>query len=466
MNTDNNAITRDDKSLLFQITKFIVPLMLTGVLQLLYNAADSIVVGRWDGPNALAAVTSVGSLVNLLLNVFMGFSVGTAVAVAHDYGANDERGVHRTIHTSIMLSVVCGIVVGIIGFIFSGTFLEWMGSPANVIDKSKLYLMIYFIGTPANMVYNFGASILRSIGETKKPLYFLASAGLLNVILNVVLVIGFGLGELGYGVIGVGVGTGVSQYVSAVCIIVYLVKRKDSAHLDLKKLKIYPDKLKKIITVGLPAGLQGRAFSLSNVLIQSSINSFGEYAVAGNGATANIEGFTYMAMNSVYHATLTFVGQNVGARKYNKIGRVVFTCIILVIVIGVVLGYLTYFFGEELLSLYLDKNAEGFDSAVAYGVERMFYISLTYFLCGLMEVMVGAQRGMGMSLTPMVNAFLGTCLLRILWIKIVFAAFQTLPFVYISYPISWIFTTTAHGIFYFIKLRKLKKQQLTAPTSV
>lgn len=458
MNSDNNAVTRDDKPLLLQITKFILPLMLTGILQLLYNAADSIVVGRWDGPNALAAVTSVGSLVNLLLNVFMGFSVGTAVTVAHDYGAKDEAGVQKTIHTSITLSLLCGVVVGIIGFIFSGTFLEWMDSPENVIESSKLYLMIYFLGTPANMVYNFGASILRSIGETKKPLYFLTAAGILNVILNILLVITFGLGERGYGVVGVGVGTIVSQYVSAICVIVYLIRRKDVAHLDIRKLKIHPDKLRKIITVGLPAGLQGIAFSLSNVLIQSSINSFGEFAVAGNGAAANVEGFTYIAMNALYHATLTFVGQNVGARKYHKINKVVVTCMVLVVVVGIVLGSLTYIFGEELLSLYLDKSDEGFDLAIAYGRERMLYISLTYFLCGAMEVMVGAQRGLGMSLVPMINALVGTCVLRIAWIKIVFAALLTLSSVYISYPISWVFTTTAHCIFYAVRLHKIKKQ--------
>lgn len=458
MNSDNNAVTRDDKPLLLQITKFILPLMLTGILQLLYNAADSIVVGRWDGPNALAAVTSVGSLVNLLLNVFMGFSVGTAVTVAHDYGAKDEAGVQKTIHTSITLSLLCGVVVGIIGFIFSGTFLEWMDSPENVIESSKLYLMIYFLGTPANMVYNFGASILRSIGETKKPLYFLTAAGILNVILNILLVITFGLGERGCGVVGVGVGTIVSQYVSAICVIVYLIRRKDVAHLDIRKLKIHPDKLRKIITVGLPAGLQGIAFSLSNVLIQSSINSFGEFAVAGNGAAANVEGFTYIAMNALYHATLTFVGQNVGARKYHKINKVVVTCMVLVVVVGIVLGSLTYIFGEELLSLYLDKSDEGFDLAIAYGRERMLYISLTYFLCGAMEVMVGAQRGLGMSLVPMINALVGTCVLRIAWIKIVFAALLTLSSVYISYPISWVFTTTAHCIFYAVRLHKIKKQ--------
>lgn len=447
----------EEKPLLPQIIKFILPLMLTGILQLLYNAADSIVVGRWDGPNALAAVTSVGSLVNLLLNLFMGFSVGTAVTVAHDYGAKDYKGVQRTIHTSIMLSLVCGVALGIIGYIFSGTFLEWMDTPENVIEKAKLYLMIYFIGTPANLVYNFGASILRSIGETKKPLYFLTISGILNVILNVALVIGCGLGDRGLGVIGVGVGTIVSQYVSAVCVIVYMMKRTDCAHFAWKEMRIYGDKLKKIIRVGLPAGIQGIAFSLSNVLIQSSINSFKEFAVAGNGACANVEGFTYMAMNSVYHATLTFVGQNVGAKKYHRINKVFLTCLALVVIIGVVFGFLTYAFGEQLLSLYLDKSAEGFDLAIAYGQERMLYISLTYFLCGVMEVLVGAQRGLGMSFAPMFNAMLGTCALRILWVKIVFGTFNTLASVYISYPVSWVFTSIAHLIFYLVKLNKVKK---------
>ena len=446
----------NDKSLALRIGKFILPLLMSGILQLLYNAADSIVVGNHDGPNALAAVTSVGALINLLLNIFIGMSVGTAVCVAHDVGAKDEEGVHRDIHTSILLGLISGVVVGIIGFIFSGTFLQWMDSPEDVIGQSELYMKIYFIGTPANIIYNFGASIMRSLGETKRPLYYLTFAGILNVILNIILVVGFNLG-----VAGVAVGTIVSQFVAAACIIADLIKRKDGAHFDFRKMRIYKEKLKKIVVVGLPAGLQGIAFSLSNVLIQSSVNSFGQYAMAGNGAAASIEGFTYIAMNSVYHASLTFVGQSVGAKKYNRIGRIVATCLVFVVIIGIVLGYVSYFFGNQLLSLYIDSNSEGVDIAVSYGLLRMRYILLTYFIFGVMDVMVGAQRGMGMSFIPMANALIGTCLLRIVWISVVFPIFNTLDSVYISYPISWVITLIAHSICYFIKLNKLKKEHAT-----
>ena len=418
----------------------------------MYNAADSIVVGNFKGPDALAAVTSVGALINLLLTVFLGFSVGTAVSVAHDFGARDGQGVHRTIHTSILLALISGVAVGIFGFVFSGTFLQWMQSPENVIGQSETYLRIYFLGTPANMLYNFGAAVLRSLGETKKPLYYLAGAGALNVVLNLILVIPFGLG-----VVGVGVGTIVSQYVSALCVILNLVRRRDDAHLDFRKLRIYGEKLRKIVVVGIPAGLQGLAFSLSNVLIQSSINSFGEYAVAGNGAAASLEGFTYIAMNSVHHAALTFVGQSVGARRLDRVHRITVTCLVLVVIVGLVLGNLSFILGRPLISLYIDNNAEGFEESVSYGLIRMGIVCAFYFLCGIMDVLVGSQRGLGMSLTPMICTLIGTCLLRIVWIQTVFAATGTIESIYISYPISWIITATAHAVMYLIRVRKMKK---------
>ena len=443
----NNDLTSGPLTL--KIIKFIIPLMLTGILQLLYNAADSIVVGHYDGSSALAAVSSVGALINLLVNAFMGLSVGAAVVVAQDYGAKDYEGVSKTVHTSYLISIIGGIVVGAIGLIFSRQFLIWMGSPEDVLPLSTEYLMIYFIGTPANMAYNFGASILRSVGDTKRPLYFLIISGLVNVVLNLVLVIVFHMG-----VAGVAYATIISQILSAVMVIVYMMKSKDCVRFVPKNMRIYGDKLKKMLYIGLPAGFQGTVFSLSNVVIQSAVNSFGSLVMAGNGAASSLEGFTYTAMNSVYQASLTFVGQNVGAKKYDRINKVQGVCLVLVTIIGLVFGVTTYCLGEPLLSIYLPNDPE----AIPYGIIRMSYIALPYFLCGMMEVMVGGQRGMGMSFIPMINALLGSCVLRIVWISTVFAADPTLFTLYISYPISWIVTTLAHTVFYFVKLHSLKKK--------
>ena len=443
----NNDLTSGP--LTIKIIKFIIPLMLTGILQLLYNAADSIVVGHYDGSSALAAVSSVGALINLLVNAFMGLSVGAAVVVAQDYGAKDYEGVSKTVHTSYLISIIGGIVVGAIGLIFSRQFLIWMESPEDVLPLSTEYLMIYFAGTPANMAYNFGASILRSVGDTKRPLYFLTISGLVNVVLNLVLVIVFHMG-----VAGVAYATIISQILSAVMVIVYMMKSKDCVRFVPKKMRIHGDKLKKMLYIGLPAGFQGTVFSLSNVVIQSAVNSFGSLVMAGNGAASSLEGFTYTAMNSVYQASLTFVGQNVGAKKYDRINKVQGVCLVLVTIIGLVFGVTTYCLGEPLLSIYLPKDPE----AIPYGIIRMSYIALPYFLCGMMEVMVGGQRGMGMSFIPMINALLGSCVLRIVWISTVFAADPTLFTLYISYPISWAVTTLAHAVFYFIKLHSLKKK--------
>ena len=448
-NTKENNNDLTSGPLTIKIIKFIIPLMLTGILQLLYNAADSIVVGHYDGSSALAAVSSVGALINLLVNAFMGLSVGAAVVVAQDYGAKDYEGVSKTVHTSYLISIIGGIVVGAIGLIFSRQFLIWMGSPEDVLPLSTEYLMIYFAGTPANMAYNFGASILRSVGDTKRPLYFLTISGLVNVVLNLVLVIVFHMG-----VAGVAYATIISQILSAVMVIVYMMKSKDCVRFVPKNMRIYGDKLKKMLYIGLPAGFQGTVFSLSNVVIQSAVNSFGSLVMAGNGAASSLEGFTYTAMNSVYQASLTFVGQNVGAKKYDRINKVQGVCLVLVTIIGLVFGVTTYCLGEPLLSIYLPNDPE----AIPYGIIRMSYIALPYFLCGMMEVMVGGQRGMGMSFIPMINALLGSCVLRIVWISTVFAADPTLFTLYISYPISWIVTTLAHTVFYFVKLHSLKKK--------
>ncbi len=450
MNRKTENLVDAPGPLTLKIVRFILPLMATGVLQLLYNAADSVVVGRWESSDALAAVTSVGSLVNLLVNLFMGLSVGTSVAIAHDWGAKDYDGVSRTVHTSYLISFIGGLFVSAIGIAFSRQFLVWMKSDPAVLPLSARYLRIYFVGTTANMAYNFGASVLRSIGDTRRPLFFLAVSGLANVILNVIFVVGFHMG-----VDGVAWATVASQVLSAAFVIIYMMRTDGPIRFEWKKLRLHRDKLTKIVTVGLPAGLQGTVFSISNVIIQSSVNSFGNLVMAGNGAAASIEGFTYIAQNSVYHASLTFVGQYVGAGRPDKINSVIFRCLFLVTVIGLTFGTMSYLFAEPLLSIYLPSDP----AAVAYGRTRLLYLAVPYFLCGMMEVMVGGQRGMGLSLLPMINALLGSCVLRIVWIATVFAAHHTLFMLYVSYPISWFVTTVAHTVVYAVRLRKLKRER-------
>ncbi len=431
--------------LLAKIVRFSIPLVCTGVLQLLYNAADVIVVGRFDGPKALAALGCTGSLINLIINVFMGLAIGASVAVAQDYGAGDTKGVNKVVHTSILISAVCGVLVAVIGVCFSGTFLRWMGTPDEVLPLASKYLIVYFLGAPGSLIYNFGASILRSVGDTKRPLVMLAISGVVNVVLNLIFVIVFHMG-----VVGVGLATIISQYLSMVMVILYLTKVEGCCHLKLRELRIYRDKLFRIVRVGLPAGLQGSVFSISNVVIQSSINSFGDIVVAGNTAASNIEGFIYTAMNAIYQAALTFTGQNVGAKKNERIHRVIFTCVAIVAVIGLTLGVGAYLLAEPLLAIYLPDDPE----AIPSGVTRMMYVCVPYLFCGIMEIFTGGQRGMGLSVTPMITSLVGSCLFRVLWIGTVFARFGTLDALFLVYPISWVLTTLAHMIFYLIHKHK------------
>ena len=435
--------------LLSKLVLFAVPLMLSSILQLLYNAADVIVVGKFAGSTALAAVSSTGSLINLIVNLFIGLSVGANVAAARFFGAKDERGVHETVHTAMLLSIIGGIAVGIIGFFCSGTFLKWMDSPPDVIGQATLYMQIYFCGMPASMVYNFGASILRAIGDTRRPLIFLTISGIVNVILNLVLVIVFHMG-----VAGVAIATVVSQVLSAIFVVVCLIRAEGSAfQLFPRKLRIYRDKLQIMLRTGIPAGIQGSVFSISNVLIQSSINSFGSIAMAGNGAAGNIEGFIYVAMNAFHHAALTFASQNLGAHNLARIRRVAVTCVLIVTVVGLALGGAALLCGEMLLSIYDSDPA-----VISYGMVRMRIICLTYFACGIMDVMGGLMRGLGYSIAPMLVSMLGACGLRVLWIFTFFRWEPTLVCLYTSYPISWVLTASAHAVCFFIALRIVKKK--------
>ncbi len=427
-----------------KLLQFSFPLMLTGILQLLYNAADVIVVGNFAGHTALAAVSSTGSLINLLVNVFMGLSVGASVVIAQAYGAGDVIRMRRAEHTAMTLALIMGVGVGILGFFLARPMLEWMDSPADVIDGATLYVRIYFLGMPANMLYNFGAAVLRAVGDTRRPLYYLTVSGLVNVLMNLLLVIVFHLD-----VAGVAIATVASQVVSMGLVLSCLIRSHGVIKLNLKECRVDGKSALGMVRIGLPAGLQGSLFSISNVLIQSSVNSFGSLVVAGNGVASNIEGFVYTAMNAQHQACMTFASQNYGAGKMDRVKKTLWCCLGIVTVIGLGLGLLVYAFGAPLRGLY-NNGAE----VIAKGLIRMSVILPTYFLCGLMDVMVGQLRGIGYSIMPMIVSLTGACGLRIVWIMTLFAARPDLRMLYLSYPVSWGVTFLIHMLCYLLVAQK------------
>ena len=437
-----------DGPLLSKILLFSVPLMMSGILQLLFNAADIIVVGRFAGSSALAAVGSTSSLINLLINVFVGLSVGVNVLVAKYYGGQREKDMSETVHTAVLTSLLSGLFLVILGGIAARPLLHLMGTPDDVLDQAVLYMRIYFLGMPVLMVYNFGAAILRAIGDTRRPLYFLFMAGVVNVALNLFFVIG-----LGMGVDGVGWATVISEHVSALLVLKSLMEAPGALKLNLKELRIHPKKLKRIVKIGLPAGMQGDIFSISNVLIQSSVNSFGSIAMAGNTASANIEGFVYTAMNAVYQTNLSFTSQNLGGRKYSRINRIMYICLAVVTVVGITLGITAVLAGDLLLGIY-SSDAQ----VLRYGMLRLEIICGTYFLCGIMDCMVGSLRGLGYSVIPMFVSLTGACGFRVLWVFTVFAAYRSLDVLYLSYPVSWAITAIAHMITFRKIRRKIPRQ--------
>ncbi|HIW82337.1 MAG TPA: MATE family efflux transporter [Candidatus Acetatifactor stercoripullorum] len=432
-----------------KILLFYIPLMLSGILQLLFNAADIVVVGRFVGSEALAAVGSTSSLINLLVNVFIGLSVGANVLAARFFGAGKKEELSDMVHTAIATSLVSGIFLIFLGVLLARPALLLMETPENVIDQAVLYMRIYFIGMPATMAYNFGSAILRAAGDTKRPLYYLFAAGVVNVVLNLFFVIVCGLG-----VAGVAIATVISQVISAALVIRCLALSDSDYKLDLKRLRIVPDKLLRMVQIGVPAGLQGALFSVSNVLIQSSVNSFGSVAMAGNTAASNIEGFVYTSMNAFHQTAISFTGQNYGARNYKRIGRILLICQLLVIAVGLLFGNAAYLLGDKLLLLYSSEP-----EVITYGLLRMSIICTTYCLCGMMDVMVGSLRGMGYSVMPMLVSLTGACLFRILWIYTVFREIPTLQCLYWSYPVSWGLTFLAHLLCFVVVYRKLLKTE-------
>ena len=422
-----------------KILAFAVPLILSSVLQLTFNAADVIVVGRFEGDAALAAVGAPGALINLLINIFLGLSVGANVVVARCHGAADYRQTSAAVHTAVSLSLLGGVFVGLIGFFLAGTFLSWMNTPGDVLPLATAYMRIYFLGMPANMAYNFGAAILRAVGDTRRPLMYLTIAGVVNVVLNIIFVVAFGMG-----VRGVALATITSQIISAILVLLCLIHTEGSIHLNPRRLRLERDKVIDIARVGLPAGLQGMCFSFSNVIIQSTVNSFGTIVTAGNTIAANIEGYIYVSMNAIYQAAITFTSQNVGAHKYERIPRVARASMMVVAGIGLMLGALVMLFRNALYGIYTRDEA-----VKAAATIRSSVIVPTYFLCGMMDSAVGLLRGMGSSVTPMIVSVLGACVFRLVWIAAILPFHRTLTMLYLSYPISWCITFSVHMACYF-----------------
>lgn len=428
-----------------KILIFSLPLMLTGLLQLAYNSADVIVVGRFVGKEALAAVGSTGSLVNLFLNVFLGLSMGAGVMVARHIGERDEKTVHECVHTAMLMSVICGFFIGAVGFLASPFMLRLMAVPDDVIELASLYLRIYFLGSPGLLAYNFGASIIRATGDTKRPLYILTFSGLVNVVLNLILIIVFKMG-----VSGVAIATIVSQYLSAIFIVIYLMRMPNACRLVIGRLKIYKDELRSIIRLGLPAGVQNSLFSVSNVIIQSTVNSFGSVAMAGIAAGSNFDSYVYTCTNAVAQTTMTFTSQNMGAKKYSNIGKVYRYCILITLVVGIGMGSVGSIFGDWIVGLFSDDP-----QVIEIGAQRLALIMPFYFFCSLMDVAASQIRGMGKSFEPMIVSLVGACGIRLFWIYFILPLNRTLMFLYWAYPVSWAVTFFAQFAMYFILKRRM-----------
>ncbi len=432
-----------------KIFLYSIPIIFTGLLQLAFNAADLVIIGQFCGSSYVAAVGATSSLTTLFVNLFLGFSVGAGVAVAQSIGAGDSRTTEKTVHTAIPLAAVCGILLTVLGMIFSDTMLKWMDTPEQELPLSTLYMKIHFCGSTASLLYNFGAAILRAAGDTKGPLIYLSISGIANVALNTFFVTVFDMN-----VDGVALATVISQYLSAVLVLISLTKRKDFCRLDFRKIRFHIGPLKKILRIGLPSGLQNSLFAISNVLIQSTINSFGSVFLAGNSAANSLGGFVYTSMHSVNQSAMNFAGQNYGARKFDNIRRIAWACLGIVTAVGLLTGGIVTFFGEPLLKIYIKDSPE----AVAEGITRLWYIVMPYFLCGIMNVTTGLLRGIGSSVFPMIVSVIGVCGFRILWIYTVLPLMKTPEMLYISYPISWVITFAVQYAAFRIVLKKKEHQ--------
>lgn len=440
-------------SIFKHIITFALPIMLSGILQTLYNAADMIVVGQFSGKESLAAVGSTSSAINLMINIFIGLSSATNVIVARKFGAGNKSGVSKTVHTAMAACLVCGIFVSVAGILLSKQVLLWMGSPEDVIDLSALYMRIYFVGVFAMLFYNFGSAILRAVGDSRRPTIFLMVSGVINVLLNLVFVIVFHMG-----VAGVALATVIAQTVSAVLVLRCLMKTDECFKLDIRKIALSGAEFKEMLLLGVPAGIQSAVFSISNVMIQSSINAVGSDAMAGNSAAVSVEGIVYIAMNAFFHTTLTFVGQNYGAHDFKRIRRGFAAGILTTFVVGVLVGVTVVSLDKLLIGFYTDAP-----DVMAIGCHRMKYICLTYFLCGIMEVGTGALRGIGVATRAMIVSILGVCGVRLVTVLLCapYKEVADLIPLYISYPVSWIITAAMHiSMFLFILKKREQRWQM------
>lgn len=444
MNTKTSKYEIDmcNGSILDKLVSFSIPLMLSGILQLLFNAVDIIVVGQFTGNEALAAVGSTTALINVFVNLFIGISLGASVLAARFYATGQEKEMSETVHTSITLALISGIAMGIIGVIAAKGALELMDTPDNVLNLSTLYMRIYFMGMPFFMLYNYGAAILRAVGDTKRPLLFLIISGATNVVLNLLLVIQFHLG-----VAGVAIATVISQCISCILVLRCLYLSDGSYQLRFNKLGMKTRYVKQIFQIGIPAGIQSTIINFSNVLLQSSVNSFGSVAMAGYTAANNILGFLYVSVNSITQACMSFTSQNYGVRKFKRMDKVLLECLGLSVIVALVLGGGSYLFGAELMHIYTKST-----KVIECGVDIMLYTTVTYFLCGIMDLLPGALRGMGHSTVPMILSVIGTVGTRIVWIYVIFPCHRSLDFLFISYPVSWLLTIVMQVIcFYFVR---------------
>ncbi|MBE5942824.1 MAG: MATE family efflux transporter [Lachnospiraceae bacterium] len=436
-------------SILPKLLRFAIPLMCSSILQLLFNAADVVVVGQCCGDDSLAAVGSTTSLINLLTNLFIGLSVGANVLVARYYGAKEKKHLHEVVHTAVALSLISGVILTVFGVIFTKQILVWMQTPKDVLELATVYLRIYFSGMVATMLYNFCSAVLRAVGDTKRPLYYLLFAGVINVVLNLFFVM-----VCDMDVAGVGLATVISQFISAGLIVKCLIREQAPYRLFVRNIRLHTKYVGKILRIGLPAGLQGTVFSLSNVVIQSSINSFGSVVMAGNAAAGSVEGFVYMGMNAFHQAAVSFVSQNVGAGRFDRINKIALRTILCVIATGVIMGGLTVLFGPQLLGFYSKEN-----NVIDVGMTRLQIVCGFYFLCGMMDVMVGILRGLGYSVMPMIVSLIGACGLRLLWIFTIFQVeeYHTPLMLYLSYPVTWTITVIVHTICFFIVRKRYPK---------
>ena len=430
-----------------KLITFALPLMLSGILQLMFNAVDIIVVGRFSGSQALAAVGSTTALINVFTNLFIGISLGSNVLAARLYAAGKEKEMSEVVHTSIAMALVSGVAMGIIGVLFAGPALEVMGTPEDVIGQSVLYMRIYFLGMPFFMLYNYGAAILRAVGDTRRPLIFLVISGCINAGLNLFFVI-----ALHMGVAGVGIGTVISQFVSCVLVLRCLHRSETCYQLHFSELKMQKKYLWQIFRVGVPAGIQSMVINFSNALLQSSVNSFGSIAMAGYTAANNLLGFLYVSVNAVTQACMSFTSQNYGAGKYKRMDRVLADCMILSVGVALVLGCAAYFFGPQILQIYTDNS-----QVIGSGMEILSITTIPYFLCGILDLIPGALRGVGCSAAPMILSVIGTVGTRIVWIYLLFPYHRSLFFLFISYPGSWLFTILMQVVcFYYVRKKTIK----------